>query len=159
VRSESGARVTTQTLVGQRMGAVRQQNTEPELALRAELRRLGVNYRLHDKRLPGTPDIVLSRSRIAVFVHGCFWHRHNGCPRATSPKSNVEFWNAKFKANILRDAQSAKRLRSAGWRVFVVWECDIKADAARPTKRIAAKHRSILAAKPIAARAQLLAPL
>jgi len=120
---------------------VRRKNTEPERALRSALRRLGIRFRLHDRHLPGSPDIVIPGSRIAVFVHGCFWHRHKGCTRATSPKSNVRFWTEKFEANMMRDAKVARELKAAGWHVFVVWECQIKADAIKPAERIAARHR------------------
>jgi DNA mismatch endonuclease, patch repair protein len=136
-----------QMSVSERMAAVPRRNTTPELALRAALRRFGVRVRLHDIGLPGTPDIVLPGSRIVVFVHGCFWHRHKGCPRTTSPKTNAAFWAEKFRANVARDASASKRLRLAGWRVFTVWECKIKADAESQAKRIAAEHRSALVAR------------
>jgi DNA mismatch endonuclease, patch repair protein len=125
-----------------RMAAVRRRNTQPELALRLALREQGVSYRLHKRDLPGTPDIVIRRSRIAIFVHGCFWHRHKGCARATLPKSNRFFWSEKFVANVRRDARNARILRSMGWKVFVVWECGIETHAQRVARRIAASAKS-----------------
>jgi DNA mismatch endonuclease, patch repair protein len=108
------------------MAAVRQQNTQPELTLRKALHRAGLRYRLHRPELPGTPDIVFVRSRVAIFVHGCFWHRHSGCPRATTPATRVDFWLDKFEKNVARDRRAQSSLRAAGWRVLVVWECQVK---------------------------------
>lgn len=104
------------------MASVRQQNTAPELAVRRELSAMGLRYRLHDKSLPGSPDIVLSKFKSVVFVHGCFWHRH-GCYRTTSPRTRAAFWEEKFRANLSRDRRAARHLRRLGWRVIVIWEC------------------------------------
>jgi DNA mismatch endonuclease (patch repair protein) len=105
------------------MSGIRGRNTGPELAVRHHLHRAGLRYRLHGRRLPGRPDIVLPRYRAVVFVHGCFWHRHAGCRYAYQPKSNVEFWNAKFRENVERDSRVEEALSSSGWTVHVVWGC------------------------------------
>jgi DNA mismatch endonuclease (patch repair protein) len=111
------------------MRSVRRANTRPEVAVRKALFDRGYRYRLHVKGLPGTPDIVFPGRNIALFVHGCFWHRHAGCRYATTPKTRVEFWNDKFRANQRRDAQSRAKLEKLGWRVIEVWECDVKSGA------------------------------
>jgi DNA mismatch endonuclease (patch repair protein) len=107
------------------MSAIRSKNTAPEHALRSALHRLGFRFRLNTRKLPGSPDIVLPRYRTAVFVHGCFWHRHPGCRFATTPASRREFWERKFKENVERDYRAQQKLRDAGWVVFVIWECQI----------------------------------
>ena len=112
----------------ERMSRIRSTNTKPEVALRKALHRLGFRFRLHGRRLPGKPDIVLPRYRTAIFVHGCFWHRHEGCKIATTPKSNTEFWVDKFNRNTDRDAIKRAQLEADGWRVIVVWECELKSD-------------------------------
>ena len=106
------------------MGAIRQRGTAPELVVREALTDLGYRYRCNVRTLPGSPDIANKRKRFAVFVHGCFWHRHTLCRRSSMPKSNVEFWLAKFQANVRRDARNRRLLESRGFRVLVVWECD-----------------------------------
>lgn len=108
------------------MANIKGKDTRPEIALRKALHALGLRFRLHGKRLPGTPDIVLPKWRAAIFVHGCFWHRHEGCRYASSPSTRREFWNEKFAANVARDRRNQDRLISAGWRVRVVWECELK---------------------------------
>lgn len=108
------------------MRAVRRQDTTPELRVRRLAHRLGLRFRLHRHDLPGTPDMVFPRRRIALFVHGCFWHRHSGCRYATMPATRREFWEAKFTANQARDCRQAERLGSLGWRVVVVWECETR---------------------------------
>jgi DNA mismatch endonuclease (patch repair protein) len=108
------------------MSRIRSRDTSPERAVRSLLHRLGYRFRLHRKDLPGTPDIVLPRMRVAIFVHGCFWHRHHGCKLAYTPKSNVSFWTGKFEGNVQRDAKKKFLLKSVGWRVFTVWECETK---------------------------------
>jgi len=87
---------------------------------------MGLRFRLHRKDLPGKPDLVFPKHGLAVFVHGCFWHRHPHCSKASSPKSRTEYWEAKFAANIARDAQAAQKLEAMGWRVEVVWECETR---------------------------------
>ena len=106
------------------MARVRQKDTEPELAVRRCLHGLGYRFRLHRTDLPGTPDIVLPKYRKAIFVHGCFWHRHSGCKKTTTPKTRVEFWTDKFRANVQRDENNMRNLRRAGWEPIVVWECE-----------------------------------
>lgn len=110
-----------------RMGRIRSQDTKPEIALRRALHRLGLRFRLGGAGLPGRPDIVLPRHRTVVFVHGCFWHRHHDCKVASTPKSNIEFWTTKFARNVERDAEAVRELEGLGWRVFVVWECELSA--------------------------------
>jgi len=105
------------------MSRIRRKDTAPELAVRAALRRLGFHYRLHAEELPGTPDIVMRKLRKAIFVHGCYWHRHAGCKRTTTPKNNAEFWAAKFASNVARDARKESTLRALGWDVLVIWQC------------------------------------
>jgi len=107
------------------MRRVRGKDTKPEMRLRKALHAAGVRFRLHDRRLPGRPDLVLPGRRLAVFVHGCFWHRHAGCPRTTTPKANSAYWAQKFAENIERDARKTDQLRQSGWNVRVVWECEI----------------------------------
>lgn len=106
------------------MRAVGRTNTKPELVVRRMLHTLGLRFRLHRRNLPGTPDIVLPRWRTVIFVHGCFWHRHMGCRKATTPKSRKEFWSTKFEQNVRRDRRTEALLRDGGWRVLVVWECE-----------------------------------
>lgn len=108
----------------ERMARIRSRDTKPELALRKALHALGLRYRLGSK-LPGKPDLVFPRHKAVVFVHGCFWHRHEGCKVATTPKSNTPFWTEKFERNVSRDQRVARELEAAGWRVFVAWECEL----------------------------------
>lgn len=112
------------------MSRIRSNDTTPELVVRSFLFRQGFRFRLHVKNLPGHPDIVLPKYRTAIEVRGCFWHRHPGCHQATTPSTNTEFWREKFKRNLERDLKNEKLLRELGWRVIVVWECELK-DAAR----------------------------
>lgn len=107
------------------MSRIGGRNTRPEILLRTALRERGIGYRLHSRDLPGRPDVVMRGARLVVFVHGCFWHRHAGCPRSTTPKTRTEFWEAKFRANVTRDRRQTDALLGAGWRVGVVWECEI----------------------------------
>jgi DNA mismatch endonuclease, patch repair protein len=105
------------------MSGIKGRNTRPELIVRSHLHRAGLRYSLHRRDLPGKPDIVLSSRRVAIFVHGCFWHQHKGCRFAYMPKSNARFWKTKLNGNSDRDQRRVARLRRAGWAVFVVWEC------------------------------------
>jgi DNA mismatch endonuclease (patch repair protein) len=118
------------------MSRIAGRNTKPELLLRSLLHRAGFRFRLHVKNLPGRPDIVLPKYRIAIFVHGCFWHRHPGCRNATMPSTRPEFWAAKFEGNVERDARNAAALEEAGWTVFTVWECDLKSDPQSAVRRL-----------------------
>jgi DNA mismatch endonuclease, patch repair protein len=106
------------------MSGIRGKDTKPELEVRRFLHRLGFRYRIHDKHLPGHPDIVLPRYRTVVFVHGCFWHQHPGCKLAAKPGTNAEFWRDKLRGNVERDARSIQRLSELGWRSVTVWECE-----------------------------------
>lgn len=110
------------------MSAIKGKNTSPEMALRRLLHRMGCRYRLHRPDLPGTPDLVFPGQKTAVFVHGCFWHRHAGCPNAVVPKTRAAFWESKLAANVRRDARNIECLEASGWRTIVVWECAIEAD-------------------------------
>jgi DNA mismatch endonuclease (patch repair protein) len=105
------------------MSGISGRDTLPELAVRRALHAAGLRFRVHKRDLPGSPDIVLSKLRSVVFVHGCFWHRHPQCRFATTPSTNRAFWLAKFKENTERDTRQVRRLRTLGWRVFVIWEC------------------------------------
>ena len=106
------------------MARVRDKNSKPEIAVRRLAHRLGYRFRLHNRKLPGTPDLVFPRLRKALFVHGCFWHRHRGCARTTTPKTRSSYWAEKFKSNIKRDRAKATQLRKLGWDVLVIWECE-----------------------------------
>ena len=109
-----------------RMSKIRSQDTKPEIALRKALHSLGFRFRLHGRKLPGKPDVILPKYRAVIFVHGCFWHRHPGCRVAHIPKSNTDFWQQKFDRNVARDLENIADLTAAKWRVFVVWECELK---------------------------------
>lgn len=112
--------------VTSRMRAVKRSNTKPELVVRKLLHSLGLRFRLHVADLPGTPDILLPKHRTIIFVHGCFWHRHPNCRYSSSPKTRQEFWTSKFAANVQRDEKKEALLRTLGWRVLVVWECETR---------------------------------
>ena len=108
------------------MAQVKSTNTLPEIAVRSLLHRMGFRFTLHNERLPGKPDICLPKYRTVIFVHGCFWHRHRGCKRATTPTSNTAYWSQKFSRNIARDKKNARLLTRQGWNVILVWECQLK---------------------------------
>ena len=95
------------------------------MAVRTLMHGMGLRFRLHDRALPGTPDLVLAKHRTAVFVHGCFWHRHRACKLTTTPSTNAEFWKQKFDQNVLRDRANYASLKASGWRVICVWECEL----------------------------------
>jgi len=109
------------------MSRIRSRDTGPERAVRSVLRGLGFRPQAYRSDLPGVPDLVLPRRRVALFVHGCFWHRHVHCKFAYSPKANRAFWTAKFRANVQRDHQVRRQLIGLGWRAVVVWECELEA--------------------------------
>ncbi|QIL01834.1 DNA mismatch endonuclease Vsr [Sphingomonas sinipercae] len=108
------------------MGRVGQFNTPPELTVRRIAHSMGYRFRLHRKDLPGRPDIVFPKLRKAVFVHGCFWHRHAGCRKATTPKSNEAYWQQKFTDNVERDNKAVAELSRLGWETMIVWECETR---------------------------------
>jgi len=110
----------------QMMSGIRSKNTLPEIAVRQWLHSQHIGYRLHRRDLPGTPDVVIQRLGLAIFVHGCYWHRHPGCKLAYVPKSHQKFWLAKFQANVNRDKRELSELASAGWHVLVIWECQVR---------------------------------
>lgn len=109
------------------MSKVRGKDTSPELRVRRVAHRLGLRFRLHSNHLPGKPDLAFPKYRVALFVHGCFWHRHPNCAKASLPKTREAFWKAKFDRNVQRDAKVFKQLTDLGWRVVVLWECETKA--------------------------------
>ena len=108
------------------MSAIKSKNTKPEIKVRKVLHSMGYRFRLHSKDLPGSPDIVLPKYKTVIFVHGCFWHRHKNCKYASVPKTRQEFWEAKFRENINRDKLNQENLSSKGWKIIIVWECEIK---------------------------------
>lgn len=108
------------------MSRIHSKNTKPEKIVRSMLFSMGFRFRINRKDLPGKPDIVLPRYKTVIFVHGCFWHRHEGCNRATMPKSNTDFWEKKFCANVERDQRVKYELAALGWKVITVWECELK---------------------------------
>lgn len=112
------------------MGRVRAQNTKPELAVRSLVHRLGYRYRIHSKKLPGRPDLVFAGRKKIIFVHGCFWHGHESCPKGKLPKSNLDYWIPKVGGNKDRDLEHRRRLESDGWDVLVVWQCELKDEEA-----------------------------
>ncbi len=111
------------------MSGIRGKNTRPELILRKALHAKGFRFRLHDRKLPGKPDLVFPRYKAVCFVHGCFWHRHPGCKYSTDPTTRPEFWKEKFRKNVERDQRNIDALLLAGWRVVVVWECALNRQA------------------------------
>ncbi|QYX55949.1 very short patch repair endonuclease [Roseovarius sp. SCSIO 43702] len=108
------------------MANVRSKNTGPEMIVRSIAHKLGLRFRLHRRDLPGTPDLVFPKYRLVLFVHGCFWHRHIGCKKATMPKSRTDYWAKKFSQNTERDRRNRAKLEANGWRVETIWECQTK---------------------------------
>ena len=108
------------------MAGIKGKGTKPEMTVRRFLHAHGYRFRLYRKDLPGKPDIILSRLRVCIFVHGCFWHRHAGCKYAVLPKTRVDFWAAKLQSNVERDLTVLQRLESDGWNVLVLWECELR---------------------------------
>ncbi len=123
----------------ERMSRVRNKDTKPELTLRRLVFSLGYRYRLHSSHLPGHPDLVFPGRRKVIFMHGCFWHRHERCPLCRMPKSRLDFWQPKLENNRERDLHNQAKLRQLGWRFLVIWECEIK-----DTRSLEARIRSFL---------------
>jgi len=117
------------------MSSIRRENTIPELLLRSALHKSGLRYRLHDKNLPGSPDIVFPKFHVVLFVHGCYWHSH-GCYKSSVPESKRDFWIKKFKANQERDQHNVKSIQGQGWRVIIVWECALKGKTSLPISSV-----------------------
>lgn len=122
------ADVVSKAVRSRMMSGIRGKNTKPEVEVRRFLHGRGLRFRLHDRTLPGRPDIVLPRWGTVVLVHGCFWHQHKGCRFAYMPASNTNFWREKLGGNVNRDRRNAAALRALGWRVLHVWECETKSD-------------------------------
>lgn len=118
------------------MSRVGSRDTQPERKVRSILHRMGYRFSLRRDDLPGKPDIVLPKHKTIVFVHGCFWHQHPGCVKATIPKTRTRFWQEKLMSNVRRDKKVAEELRTQGWRVITVWECDAKGDHERLARRL-----------------------
>ena len=108
------------------MSAIKSKNTKPEIKVRKILHSMGYRFRLHSKDLPGSPDIVLPKYKTVIFVHGCFWHRHENCKYASTPKTRKEFWNKKFTENKKRDSKIQEKIKILDWRSVVIWECETK---------------------------------
>lgn len=121
----TGADTVSRRKRSETMARVKSANTKPELRVRSALHAMGYRFRLHRKDLPGKPDIVLPKHRTAVFVHGCFWHQHPGCRKATIPQNNRDYWERKLRRNVERDRSAQKELAESGWQVLTLWECKI----------------------------------
>ena len=125
------------------MRRIRSKNTKPELSLRRALFAKGLRYRIHAKNLPGKPDVVFRKQKIAILVHGCFWHQHPGCREASRPRSNTTYWATKLQRNVERDQQHEVELTRLGFRVLTFWECDIEHDVAKIANEIARSVRRL----------------
>lgn len=108
------------------MSRIRSKDTAPEMTVRRLVHAMGYRYRLHRKDLPGKPDLTFPKLKAVIFVHGCFWHGHEGCRKSVVPKSNISFWEAKIKYNRSRDAQNVQKLVDSGWRILTIWECETR---------------------------------
>lgn len=108
------------------MSLIRNKDTKPEVFIRSLLHRLGFRFRKNVKKMPGKPDIVLPKYKSIIFVHGCFWHQHKECKRSNIPKSNVDFWKSKLNKNVKRDIENQAELKKAGWKIKIIWECELK---------------------------------
>lgn len=118
--------IVTPAVRSRMMSGIRSKDTQPEMLVRRFLHRQGLRYRLHDRKLPGKPDLVFPQHSTVVFIQGCYWHRHAGCKYASTPTSNVEFWQTKFAGNVRRDREAVTNLQKAGWRVILLWECGLR---------------------------------
>lgn len=148
-RKPKGAPLTR----SENMSRIRGKDTQPEMTVRRAFWAAGLRYRLHDKRLPGNPDLVFPSRRTVVFVHGCFWHCHEGCGKFRIPKTRTEWWAAKLARNKARDAEVRAKLQAAGWRVIVIWECEVA--IARLLDEIADTLKSTPTEKPSRSRLNL----
>lgn len=117
------------------MSRIRSKNTKPEKIVRKILTQFGLKYRLHNTKLSGKPDIVISKIKTIFFINGCFWHQHRGCKRQAVPKANIEYWGAKLKRNVEKQKEDIKLLRKDGWKVHIIWECETK-DENRLVKKL-----------------------
>lgn len=117
------------------MSRIRSKNTKPELVVRKVLSKIGIRYRLHNSKLPGRPDITISKAKTIIFINGCFWHQHKNCKKQTLPASNKDYWEKKLKNNIEKQKQDVRTLRKLGWKVHKIWECQT-ADETKLTKRV-----------------------
>lgn len=118
------------------MSRIRGKNTRPEITMRSLLHKNGFRFRLQETKLPGKPDIVLPKFKTAIFVHGCFWHRHENCKYCYTPKSRSDFWNNKFNRTIQRDAEQVSALKQMGWHTVIVWECELKESPEKMLKKV-----------------------
>lgn len=110
------------------MKTIKSKDTKPELIVRKFLFSKGLRFRLHDKSLPGNPDVVFSKIKTVIFIHGCFWHGHKGCSQYRMPKTSIEYWHKKINRNIQRDELNMETLRESGWHVIIIWECQLRKD-------------------------------
>jgi DNA mismatch endonuclease (patch repair protein) len=110
------------------MSRIKSRHTKPEVIVRSLLHRSGYRFKINDSKLPGRPDIVLPKYKTVIFVHGCFWHRHENCPKATTPGTNKEYWTKKFRNNVWRDNEVKKELEKLKWRIVIIWECEVMND-------------------------------
>ena len=126
MRSESMSDVHSAAIRSYNMSQIKGKNTKPEMLVRQFLHAQGLRYRLHDKKLPGKPDLVLLKYKTVVFVHGCFWHKHEGCRYFVVPKTRTDFWLTKIGKNVTNDERQQAELTAAGWKVLTIWECELK---------------------------------
>lgn len=120
------SQMVTKEVRSRMMASIRGRNTTPELQVRKMIHRLGFRFRLHSKDLPGKPDVVLPKHNLAIFIHGCFWHKHEHCRFAVMPKTNSAFWSKKLNGNVVRDRAAIEQLHILGWRTLIIWECTLK---------------------------------
>ena len=118
--------IVSKSVRSKMMASIPNKDTTPEIIVRKFLYSQGIRYRLHSRKLPGKPDIVIGYLKTVVFVNGCFWHRHKGCKFAYTPKSNIQFWQKKFNENLERDNRVNDELKNAGWKTIRIWECELK---------------------------------
>lgn len=136
--------IVTKATRSRMMAGIRDKNTKPEILVRKHLHSLGFRFRLHRRIGKTRPDLVLSRWKTCIFVHGCYWHRHEGCKLASEPKSNISFWQNKFGQNIERDRKNIAELEALGWSVGIIWECSVRSSSFKrePLLSLIKKHKS-----------------